>query len=152
MKNIIKRILREQRQFDSVYLKKVSSRLETPYFYNMEEQFGVSDHNDQEEVLRFIYGNDISISNRGIRDSKNNLIYNEFTEGDWEKSEYDSNNKLIYWENGDGYWEKREYNYEGQLIFSEDECGFWEKHEYDKNGKEIYYENSDGRIVIYSNR
>ena len=43
-----------------------------------------------------------------IKDSSNNLIYFENSNGYWVKSEFDSNNNQIYCEDSDGYWEKSE--------------------------------------------
>jgi hypothetical protein len=60
-----------------------------------------------------------------IRDKSGNLIYREFSNGDWGKSEYDSQGKVIYFENS---------------------TGLWAKYEYDSGGNQIYYENSVGLI------
>jgi hypothetical protein len=161
MKNIIKRILREQ--FDSNYLKKVSNILlqsEPPYFNLMEDHFNVTDPGDQLEVMKYIYGDDIKILYREesfhkgwyIYDSNNNQIYWETNDnsGVWEKSQYDSDGGLISWENNSGYWEKYEYDSNGNKIYHEENGGYWEKYEYDSDGNNIYYENSNG--VIKDNR
>jgi YD repeat-containing protein len=81
-----------------------------------------------------------------IKDSKNNRIYWENSNGYWAKSEFDSNGKEIYYENSDGYWAKREYDSKGNLIYCENSSGFWTKYEYDSDGNKIYWEDSDGTI------
>jgi len=101
MRNIIKKILREQ--FDSVYLKRVSKRLEPPYFYNMIEQFGVTNPNDQNEVLKYIYGVDIKI----LKERKNITIY----------SVHSSTGLEFYYEDTTGYWSKKEYDSNGNNIY-----------------------------------
>ena len=85
--------------------------------------------------------------NLEIKDKKGDLIYHEFSNGFWEKSEYDSQGNVIYFENSDGFWEKTEYNYKGNKIYYEISDGFWTKWEYDSEGNEIYYEDSDDQIV-----
>jgi hypothetical protein len=59
----------------------------------------------------------------------------------------DSKNNRIYWENSNGYWAKSEFDSNGNRIYWEDFYGYWVKKEYDSKGKEIYYEDSDGTIV-----
>lgn len=60
-----------------------------------------------------------------IMDSNNNIIYYEYSNGEWCKREYDANNNEIYFENSNAYWYKKEF---------------------DKNNNEIYCENSTGYI------
>ena len=60
-----------------------------------------------------------------IMDSNNNIIYYEYSNGEWCKREYDANNNEIYFENSNTYWYKKEF---------------------DKNNNEIYFENSTGYI------
>ena len=59
----------------------------------------------------------------------------------------DSEDNKIYFENSDGYWVKREYNSEGKEIYFEDSYGYWVKYEYDSKGNRIYSEDSNGTIV-----
>ena len=61
-----------------------------------------------------------------IRDKSGNLIYREYSNGDWGKWEYDSQGKEIYYE---------------------DSNKFWVKSEYDSNGRTIYCETSKGTII-----
>jgi len=73
------------------------------------------------------------------------IIYFEYSDGRWEKTEYDDNGNTIYFENSGGYWKKYEYDENGNWIYSKNSYGDWEKMEYDKNGNEIYSERSDGK-------
>jgi hypothetical protein len=61
-----------------------------------------------------------------IKDSEGNLIYLEYFNEFWVKSEYDSDGNKIYFETSDGFWVKREY---------------------DSKGNEIYFENSHGTVI-----
>ena len=60
---------------------------------------------------------------------------------------YDSNGNVIYYEYSNGDWSKREYDSKGNLIYREDSDGYWFKSEYDSTGKLIYREYSDGKIT-----
>jgi hypothetical protein len=82
-----------------------------------------------------------------IKDSKNNEIYYEGSDGYWWKQEFDGNNNEIYCEDSSGYWWKQEFDKNNNLIYYENSCGVWEKLEFDKNNNKIYYENSDGEII-----
>jgi hypothetical protein len=141
--------LKEQVQSPD-YLEKVSRRLEPPYFYNMEEQYGITDTNDQQKVMKYIYGDDIRIlpSGRDIYNSNRSIIYSENSDGYWEKYEYDQKGKCIYTEDSMGSWSKYEYDpIWGYETYYEDSQGAWLKREFNKSGNEIYYENSNGRII-----
>ena len=59
----------------------------------------------------------------------------------------DSNDNKIYYENSNGYWVKREYDSNGKEIYYENSTGYWVKSEFDSRGKEIYYEDSYGDII-----
>jgi uncharacterized protein RhaS with RHS repeats len=52
-----------------------------------------------------------------------NMIYYEYSDGDWVKREYDEKGNLIYGENSNGYWTKREYDEKGNMIYFEDSEG-----------------------------
>jgi len=60
-----------------------------------------------------------------IKDKNGNLIYYQFSDGNWYKKEFDSNGNEIYYEDSNGYWCKREF---------------------DSNGNKIYFENCNGKI------
>lgn len=122
------------------YNEKVSKILDPPYFKNMDLDFGISDTNDQVEILKFIYGNDIRITSKCIYDSKDNNIYYE-------------HNHLIYFEDNDYSWIKYEYDIRGNHIYSEDSNGNWYRYEYNSSNQPIYYERSDGycETRVYDN-
>lgn len=81
-----------------------------------------------------------------IKDSQDNRIYYEDSDGYWEKSSFDSQSNRIYFEDSDCFWEKCIFDSQGNLIYSEDSAGFWTKRKYDSFGNQIYYENSKGFI------
>jgi hypothetical protein len=97
MKQIIKRILREQVQSPD-YLEKVSRILDVPYFQEL-ENYGIINRTDQLKVLKYIYGNGITINDYDIYDYKGNMIYYEDSDGGYERWEYDSNGKVIFYDN-----------------------------------------------------
>ncbi len=150
MKQIIKRILSEQ--YNSDYLEKVSRSIDIPYFRMMEDHFNVTDPDDQLEVLKYIYGNDISILCSVydfIYNSNGDVLYKEDSFGRWGIWDRDTNGNCTYYENSDGEWEKNEYDEKGNPIFFETEDGYWVIQKYDENGKMVYYENSNGEIEDY---
>ena len=59
----------------------------------------------------------------------------------------DSNNNEIYCENSDGVWHKHEYDSNNNVIYFEDSYGYWVKREFDANNNRIYYEDSNGRMI-----
>ena len=81
-----------------------------------------------------------------INDSQGNKIYQEESNGFWEKKEFDSQSNDIYYENSQGFWEKSSCDSQGNRIYYEDSNSFWVNREYDSLGNEIYYENSQGLI------
>jgi len=62
----------------------------------------------------------------------------------------DSKNNRIYFENSDGHWFKREFDSNNNRIYYEDSYGNWIKKEYDSKNNRIYYEDSHG--IIRDNR
>jgi hypothetical protein len=98
----------------------------------MIEQFGVTNPNDQNEVLKYIYGVDIKI----LKERKNITIY----------SVHSSTGLEFYYEDTTGYWSKKEYDSNGNNIYYINHRGEWSKSEYDENGKRIHYETFDGYI------
>ena len=151
-----KRILREEiNRSDKYYrfLDKISSIIEKPYFRNMYERYNggfwdITDEDDQEYILKNIYGDDINIKDRSIYDDVGNTIYEERSDGFWVKYEYDDNGKMIYQEHSSGYWGKYEYDGNGNTLYYEYSNGYWEKREYDDKGNRIYYEDSFGVIKV----
>ena len=157
MKRLIRKILREEIiKSDKYYrfLDKISSIIEPPYFRNMYEKYNggfwdITDEDDQEYIMKNIYGDDINIivnSGWDIYDENDNRVYWENSVM-WSKWEYDDNGNMIYQEHSSGYWGKYEYDGNGNLIYKESSDGYWEKREYDSKGNYMYYEDSDGDIM-----
>ena len=155
MKRLIRKILREEiNRSDKYYrfLDKISSIIEKPYIRNMYERFNggfwdITDLDDQEYIIRKIFGGDITIDYLNgdifIYNTYDEIIYSENPIGGWNKREYDDNGNILYSEDSRGYWEKYEYDDKGNMIYRESSYGYWEKWEYDDKGNMIYYENSD---------
>jgi hypothetical protein len=59
-----------------------------------------------------------------ITDSNNNIIYYEYSNGEWCKREYDSNNNEIYFENSNGYWYKKEFDANNNVRYCENSTGY----------------------------
>ena len=81
-----------------------------------------------------------------IKDKNGNVIYYEYSNGDWRKYEYDSNGNPIYFEYTDEYWSKWEYDSNGNIRYWEDSVKDWGRYEYDSNGNIRYWEDSNGYI------
>ena len=60
---------------------------------------------------------------------------------------YDEKGNLIYNEESDGSWDKREFDEKGNPIYYEDSDGYWSKREFDEKGNVIYLENSKGKVI-----
>ena len=58
----------------------------------------------------------------------------------------DKNGNVIYYEFSNGNWYKREYDSKGKEIYSEYSDGYWYRYEYDSKGNVNYFENSEGKI------
>ena len=140
MKRLIKRILREEiDKSDKHYrmLDKISDHVQLPYFESM-EGLTIYDEDDQEYILKKIYGNNIKIKGRNIYDDKKlNFRYLEWY------------GNLIYHESRGDYWAKREYDNDIMISY-ENSNNEWYIWEYDDQGREIYYEDYGG--VIRDNR
>ena len=156
MKRLIRKILREEiNKSDKYYrfLDKISSIIEKPYFRNMYERYNggfwdITNRDDQEYILKNIFGSDISIDWlwEMVYDENRNYLYHETSDGYWEKREYDNDGNMVYYENSNGDWWKWEYDDKGERIYSEDSDGTWKKWVYDDKGNQIYYEDSYGDI------
>ena len=129
------------------YIEYIVNDLETPYFNNMKEMYGLKD-DEYEMVLSKVFKQPVSIvgrsdyHNRNVYDNIGNKIYFENTDGGWIKYEYDEQGREIYFEDNYGNWERREYN--GNEFYLENHRGYWQRSIYDDLGNEIYYEDSDG--------
>ena len=150
MKNIIRKILREDRR--QMYLNKIIHVMKNDYplFKNM-KLYGFYDQLSEEElnyVLSEIFGEPVKIKGTVLYDKNGNEIYSENSEGQWSKREYENNNRT-YLRYSDGYWMKWEYDEYGNMIYHENVNGYWCKKEYDENDNMLYYENSNGEIEDY---
>jgi hypothetical protein len=126
MKRLIKRILREEiDKSDRHYkmLDKISDHVQLPYFESM-VGLTIDDKDDQEYIMKKIYGYNIKIKGRNIYDDKDNQIYWEDFNGFWVKWEYDDKGNNIYFENSDGYWSKYVYDEDGNKIYLENSEGY----------------------------
>ena len=110
------------------YIDYIINDLESPYFINMRDQYGLSP-DEYGLVLSKVYNQPIRI--------KGSSVYNK-----------DGNE--IYYEDRNGYWSKKEYDTQGNEIYFENSYGNWYKQEFDTQGIRIYYENSNG--IINDNR
>jgi len=154
MKNIIKKILKEDRR--QMYLNKIIQVMKNdfPLIKNM-KLYGFHEQLSRDElnyVFSGIFGEPVEYYYGGnvpniieIYDENENEIYSENSYGFWQKWEYDDNGNEIYKEDSDGTWEKREYDENGNKIYSENSYGNWKKYEYDEYGNEIYNESSEGK-------
>jgi len=150
MKNIIKKILKEDRR--QMYLDRIIEVMKNDYplFKNL-KYYGLYDQLSEEElnyVFSGIFGEPVNKGGgrfrKNIYNQNGNIIYVEDSDGNWFKKEYDDNGKVIYFENSNGYWEKSEYDENGNIIYSENSDGYWVKKEYDDNGNRIGI--SNGKI------
>ena len=124
------------------YYDKLLSILQPPYYQNL-ETMGIPE--DQwETILSKLYNQPIRKDDEYLYDKNGNLIYREYSDGYWEKSEYDDNGKRIYSENSNGYWINQEYDSNGNEIYHGDSNGYWDKYEYDDNGNVIYHKDYNG--------
>ena len=169
MKNIIKKILREN--YGDKITEIVINRLETkgPPYFKILEDYGLEENNQIIKIMRHFFPSlyIIDTDSKRIVDSRHNILYDEFDDESWNINEFDKENKIIkvirddYWkklnynDNGDiilvndsnGLWVKRKYDDNHNVIYFEDNSGFWYKKEYDKDGEEIYKETSELGIV-----
>ena len=168
MKRLIRKILREEIEKSDRHYRRIdiiSEHVHLPYFKSM-VGLTIYDKDDQEYIMKKIFGVDIRIEPHGIfyygdriywensigdwkkweYDDRGNKIYYGNSDGDWAKYKYDDRGKMIYREYSDGYWGKYEYDGNDNLIYSESSSGFWKKMGYDDRGREIYYEDSNGMI------
>ncbi len=144
MKNIIRKILKEERQeqfFNKIILL---MKDDFPLFKNLKDYgFNLSE-DELNYVLSGIFGEPVEIGDNSIYNQNGNRIYIENSNGDWVKREFDENGNKIYYENSNGLWRKWEYDENGNMIYYEPSDGDWYKKEYDEYGNKTYYENSDG--------
>ena len=142
MKITIKNIIKENNDPKQRYINGIVNIISSPYFKFLR----VTDTPEHlwNRILSKVFNQEVTLFHNKIYDSDGYLIYQEYSDGDWEKQEYDSNNNLIYYENSDGFWRKYEYDSNDNQIYHEDSNGYWYKHEYDSNDNLIYQEDSNG--------
>ena len=126
MKNIIKKILKEDRR--QMFLDKIVKVMKNdfPLFNNM-KLYGFYDQLSEDElnyVLSGIFGEPVRYSDDIIYDDNGNEIYSENSMGYWRKIEYDNNGNMIYFENSSGDWYRKEYDERGERIYYEDSTGY----------------------------
>ena len=176
MKNIIRKILREQFEYkqqlfdllrtgdkdNNEMVKMISQgqdidiiellieffKEDDPPYFKILNHFNLSEE-ELNYVLSAIFGQPVNVKRKSIYDENGEQIYFEFHNGKWVKYQYDENGNEIYYEYSNGYWEKKEYDIDGNRIYYETSNGYWEKLEYDNNGNRIYYEDSNGVIRDY---
>jgi hypothetical protein len=129
MKKLIKRILREEIEKSDRHYKMldiISEHVQLPYFDSM-EGLTIYDEDDQEYIMRKIYGYNVGVYLRSIYDRitgrPQKIYWEHHDNGSWIKFEYDDNGNRIYANNSQGQWEKREYDEDGNMIYLEDSFG-----------------------------
>jgi len=85
-----------------------------------------------------------------IKNNSGAIIYIEYSNKVWNKTEFDENGNEIYWEYNYGFWCKKEFDNKSNFISYKDSNGKWEKYEYDLNLNKIYHETNEG--VIFDKR
>ena len=105
------------------YIEFIAKDIEAPYFINMSDTYGLRP-DEYKLVLSKVFNQPITIKGRDVYNTNGNLIYYEYSNGYWSKSEYDNNGNLIYYEYSNGDWSKSEYDDNGNLIYREDSDGY----------------------------
>ena len=146
MKNIIRKILKEDRR--QMFLDKIVHVMKNdfPFFKNMTD-YGFNDTLSDDEyryIFKKIFGETARRRGNKLFNKNNDELYFEKSDGFWEKTEYDDNGNEIYHENYNGFWEKWEYDERGNVIYYENFEGDWKKSKFDDNGNLLYEENSEG--------
>jgi hypothetical protein len=104
------------------YIDYIVNDLEAPYFFNMENQYGLRP-DEYKLVLSKLYNQPVTIIGRYVYDNQENKLYFERSNGYWQKYEYDNQRNNIYYENSYGFWKKGEYDEQGKIIYYEDSNG-----------------------------
>ena len=107
------------------YINYIVNDIQAPYLINMRDNYGLSEK-EYKTVLSKIFNEPVTIRGNYVYNTNGNVIYREYSDGEWEKNQYNTN---------------------GNLNYREDSDGDWVKWEYDANGNNIYYEDSDGEII-----
>ena len=148
MIDLIKKILKEEisnKIISRVLPQLESGKIKEPYFKHL-HQIGLTDKMIKVVLEQFTNG-EVNKNLEWIKDSRDNIIYHENSDGDWFKKEYDDRGNNIYYEDSDGFSYRSEYDKDGNEIYIENSDGYWVKKEYDERGKLIYREDSNGDII-----
>ena len=77
----------------------------------------------------------------------NQVVYKEYIDRNWERSQYDEDGNEFYWVSSRGIWRKYRYDAAGNVISMEDSDGNQEKRQYDAYGNLISLESDlEGNI------
>ena len=134
------------------YIEYIVNDLETPYFKNMRDSYGLSP-DEYEIVLSKVFNQpvkvDIIVENMYVYDkqrNRNTLYYENNSNGYWIKKILNGQGKLTYKTDSTGFWQKYEYDEQGNNTYHEDSEGRWYRKEYNEQGREVYYIDSYGDI------
>tara|TARA_R110000803_G_scaffold17862_4_gene48016 strand:+ start:391 stop:960 length:570 start_codon:yes stop_codon:yes gene_type:complete len=162
MKRLIKRILREHKEFKNKLFNLLNSGQDEnidmvkylsegqgydlkellieyfqeygPPYFNIFNVLEIPEE-EQEYILTKIYGYNVD-------------VYSQFEKAYgilWRSIDDDKGDNIYREDSDDGWWEKWENDDNSDnWTYHETSDGYWEKYEYDNNGNEIYYENSSG--------
>lgn len=112
MKNLIRKILKENRE--EKFFKFISSKLEPPYFYNL-ERLGINVEEDIEPIMTIIFDQPIK------KITKPNVVRN-------------LNDQILYFKDPTTKaWYVNIYDQNGNKIYAEDTFA-WTLNKYDENG------------------
>lgn len=149
MKNIIKKILKEQ--VNDKVITKVLSRLEkglikAPYYDNL-DLIGLTQDEIKAVLEKFIGGKLTYGNGRLVIVQGDNVEYKEYDDKTWVIRKFDRQ-LTTFMEDSSGYWFKKEFDENGNMTRFENSRGQWSKKEYDENNKLIYIEDSDEGIIL----
>ena len=132
------------------YIEYIVNDLETPYFKNMRDNYGLSP-DEYELVLSKVFNQPvkvvITVEDMYVYGRKRNTLYYENDRnGYWIKRIFNGQGKLTYKNDSTGFWQKYEYDEQGNNTYHEDSEGRWYRKEYNEQGREVYYIDSYGDI------
>ena len=123
------------------YIEYIVNDIDPPYLKSL-EPYGLK-QDEMELVLSKIFNRTIRFYNEGVLKFADDGSLITISD----KRVFNQQGKLIYQEISEGYWQKYEYDDNGNQLYREDAVGCWAKQEYDDQGKIIYYEDSSGFIM-----
>jgi hypothetical protein len=133
MKNIIKKILKEQ--VNDKVITKVLSQMEKgvikpPYFKYL-DLIGLTEDEIKYILEKFIGGEMTETNPVNIVNDSGDEMYLEFNDGSWAIRQYDENGRLTYMKDSSNYWYKKGYDKNGNMISFDNSEGFYMRREYD---------------------